>query len=339
MHRSDFAYTLPDSLIAQTPLPVRNAGRMLCLDAASGDLADRAVADLPELLCPGDLLVFNNTRVIPARLRGRRASGGKFEILIERLLTDDRAIAQIRSGKSLRKGDRLPLNGTAVAEIVGRHDDFHELRFHGATLGELLGMLGDIPLPPYIRRPTQPLDRERYQTVFARRSGAVAAPTAGLHFDEALLGRLRAAGVEFAEITLHIGAGTFKPVRVENIAEHVMHREWAEVGADVCDRIRATRACGGRVIAVGTTVVRALETAARSGSLAPFSGDTSLFVTPGHRFHTIDMLLTNFHMPCSTLLMLVCAFAGTEQTLSAYRHAVNARYRFFSYGDAMLVRR
>jgi S-adenosylmethionine:tRNA ribosyltransferase-isomerase len=338
MRRSDFDYHLPDELIAQAPPPARSAGRMLCLE---GDEAiDRAVTDLPGRLRGGDLLVFNDTRVIPARLRGRHDTGGRFEIMIERLLSGERAIAQIRSGKPLRRGDRLPINGSAVAEVMGREGGFHELRFHAeAPLAQVLDALGEVPLPPYIRRPGGELDRERYQTIFARREGAVAAPTAGLHFDDALLGRLRAAGVESAAVTLHVGAGTFQPVRTEELADHVMHTEWMEVGAEACRRIEATRARGGRVVAVGTTVARALETASRSGAPEPFSGETALFITPGYRFRAVDLLFTNFHTPRSTLLMLVCAFAGTERVLAAYRHAVRQGYRFFSYGDAMLVGR
>jgi S-adenosylmethionine:tRNA ribosyltransferase-isomerase len=350
MRRSDFFYQLPQSLIAQRPPAVRSAGRMLHL-GSDGSRADRLLVDLPRLLRPGDLMVFNNTRVIPARLRGRWPTGGRFELLIERLSAGERAIAQIRTRRSLRVGDRLPIdNGTAttgrseagrngaVAEVVDRRGHFFELQFHGAgPVDELLQEFGEVPLPPYIRREAEPSDRERYQTVFARHEGAVAAPTAGLHFDEDLLARLREAGVDFAEITLHVGAGTFQPVRTEDIRDHVMHREWMRVDAEVCRKIEATRASGGRIVAVGTTVVRALESASISGSIAPFSGDTSLFITPGYRFRSVDVLLTNFHMPCSTLLMLVCAFAGTEPTLAAYRHAVDARYRFFSYGDAMLV--
>lgn len=338
MRRSDFDYPLPDALIAQSPPAVRSAGRLLCLEGETR--VERAITDLPQLLRAGDLVVFNDTRVIPARLRGQHATGGRFEIMIERLLSGERAIAQIRSGKPLRKGDRLPINGSAVAELVDRDGAFHELRFHAeAPLAAVLDAVGDVPLPPYIRRPSERSDRERYQTVFARRDGAVAAPTAGLHFDDDLLGRLQAAGIESAEITLHVGAGTFQPVRTEDLAEHVMHREWMEVDAETCRRIAAVRARGGRVVAIGTTVVRALETASRGGALEPFSGETQLFITPGYRFHAVDLLFTNFHMPRSTLLMLVCAFAGTERTLEAYRHAVRRGYRFFSYGDAMLVGR
>lgn len=338
MRRSDFDYELPPALIAQAPLPRRSDGRLLSLE--DHGCVDRAVRDLPSLIAPGDLLVFNDTRVIPARLFGMRETGGRVEVMIERLLGDDSAIAQVRSSKALRPGVRIDLEGGMRAEVTGRTDGFYELRFTSdRPFVEALHAHGHIPLPPYITRPDDAFDRDRYQTVFATREGAVAAPTAGLHFDDELLGRLDGAGIGRATVTLHVGAGTFQPVREEDLRRHRMHAEWVEVPAEVCERVNATRARGGRVIAIGTTVVRALETAAADGDLRPFAGETRLFITPGYRFRAVDTLFTNFHMPGSTLLMLVCAFGGTERVLAAYRHAIRQGYRFYSYGDAMLVGR
>jgi len=302
----------------------------------------RSCATLPSLLREGDLLVFNDTRVIPARLHGQKDSGGKVEVLLERLLNDHEAIFHVRASKSPRHGARLLMEGGIVLEMVGREDELFRLRLveGGATLLAALEAHGHMPLPPYIERADTAADRERYQTVFADRPGAVAAPTAGLHFDEDLLAAIRARGAETARVTLHVGAGTFQPVRVDNLAEHRMHAEWIEVSRETVEAIRATRARGGRVIAIGTTAVRALESAAAaspSGALEPFSGDTRLFITPGVRFRVVDALFTNFHLPRSTLLMLVSAFGGYDTVMGAYRHAVQAGYRFFSYGDAMFV--
>lgn len=341
MRRSDFHFDLPPELIAQYPTPRRTQSRLLCLDGASGALQDRHFTDLPELLRPGDLLVFNDTRVIPARLHGHKNTGGKVEVLIERLLDEKRALAHVRASKAPAPGSRLMLTGaddTVAAEVTGRQGDLFELHFDDArALPDILDAVGQVPLPPYIARGAEPADRERYQTVYARRQGAVAAPTAGLHFDQPLLDTLAARGVHSAFVTLHVGAGTFQPVRAERIEEHVMHHEYAVVTEHVCAQVHAARARRARVIAVGTTSVRALESAAHSGRLAPFSGDTAIFIYPGYRFKIIDALITNFHLPESTLLMLVCAFAGYDNVMAAYRHAVAGRYRFFSYGDAMFL--
>ena len=340
MRRDRFHYDLPPELIAQQPPAERSAGRLLTLDGTSGALDDRRVADLPGLLRPGDLLVLNDTRVIPARVHGRKASGGRVELLVERLPGGARVLCQLRASKPPRPGGELHLDGGVRASVVARHDDLYELALDGINdAAAWLERAGHVPLPPYIARPDTAADRERYQTVFAARPGAVAAPTAGLHFDAPLLARLAAAGIASTTVTLHVGAGTFQPVRVDDLAEHRMHAEWLEVGQAACDAVAATRAAGGRVVAVGTTAVRSLETAAAGGTLRPYRGETTLFITPGYRFRAVDLLLTNFHLPESTLLMLVCAFAGTDHVLAAYRHAVAARYRFFSYGDAMLLTR
>ena len=338
MQVADFFFQLPDALIARHPLAERRASRLLVLDGETGKLSHRHFADLLEYVRPGDLMVFNNTRVIPARLFGQKATGGKLEILVERVLGSRSVLAHIRSSKSPKAGSRILLDGGGEAEMVARHDALFELEFDEDVLS-LLERIGHMPLPPYIDRPDDAADRERYQTVYAQRAGAVAAPTAGLHFDEALLGSLREAGVETAYVTLHVGAGTFQPVRVERIEEHHMHREWLEVTQEVVDAVAACRARGGRVIAVGTTSVRSLETAARDGELKPFSGDTDIFIYPGKTFHVVDALVTNFHLPESTLLMLVSAFAGYPETMAAYAEAVAQRYRFFSYGDAMFITR
>lgn len=338
MKKSDFHYDLPEELIAQAPLAERSASRMLVVPPGEGEFADMHVRDLPELLQPGDLLVFNDTRVIPARLFGQKESGGRVEILIERLLPDAQARVQMRASKSPRPGSRIVLDGGGEAEVVGREDAFFIVRFEvDEPLEQWLARVGRLPLPPYIQRQPDAADAERYQTVFAREVGAVAAPTAGLHFDHALLERLRERGVGFGHVTLHVGAGTFQPVRVEDVREHTMHSEWLNVGAELVAQIRRTRAAGGRVIAVGTTVVRALESAMRDGELQPFAGETRIFIFPGYRIRSVDALVTNFHLPESTLLMLVSAFAGQERIFAAYRHAVEQRYRFFSYGDAMLL--
>jgi S-adenosylmethionine:tRNA ribosyltransferase-isomerase len=338
LKKSDFHFDLPPELIAQRPLPQRTASRLLVLDGATGAVADRLFAELPQLLRAGDLLVFNDTRVMAARLFGTKDTGGRIELLIERLLDGQRALAQCRASKTPKAGQRLALEGRVEAEVIGRHDEFYEIRFHtDEMLPALLERVGHMPLPPYIARPDAGDDRSRYQTVYARAAGAVAAPTAGLHFDQALLARLDAAGIERAFVTLHVGAGTFQPLRVEELARHRMHAEWLEVSAATAARVNAARADGRRVVAVGTTVVRALESAVGEDGVQPYAGETRIFIYPGYRFRVIDALITNFHLPESTLLMLVCAFAGTENVLAAYRHAVRERYRFFSYGDAMLV--
>jgi S-adenosylmethionine:tRNA ribosyltransferase-isomerase len=338
MRVADFSFELPDSLIARHPLAERRSSRLLTLDGPTGALAHRQFTDLLEHLRPGDLMVFNNTRVIPARLFGQKASGGKLEILIERVLDSHRVLAHVRSSKSPKPGTQLLIDGGGEAEMVARHDALFELRFTEEVL-PLLDRVGHMPLPPYIDRPDEGADRERYQTVYAQRSGAVAAPTAGLHFDEELMGKIAEKGVSTAFVTLHVGAGTFQPVRVERIEDHHMHKEWLEVGQDVVDAVAECRARGGRVIAVGTTSVRSLESAARDGTLKPFSGDTDIFIFPGRPFHVVDALVTNFHLPESTLLMLVSAFAGYPETMAAYAAAVENGYRFFSYGDAMFITR
>ncbi|MGB5293030.1 MAG: tRNA preQ1(34) S-adenosylmethionine ribosyltransferase-isomerase QueA [Lysobacterales bacterium] len=337
MKRTDFHYHLPAELIAQRPLEQRSSSRLLCLDRQNGRVDDRSFNELPKLLSPGDLLVFNNTEVIPARLYGFKSSGGRIEILVERLLSQHECLAQVRASKSPKPGGKLVLEDGSELQVMGREDGFFHLKSVSADLMGLLHNLGHMPLPPYITREDTEADRRRYQTVFAETPGAVAAPTAGLHFDQALLDQLRDAGVHSSTVTLHVGAGTFQPVRVDDIEEHQMHAEWLEVSQATCDAIAATKARGGRVIAVGTTAVRSLETAAQGGLLEPFSGDSRIFIYPPYRFRVVDALITNFHLPESTLLMLVSAFAGHEPTLAAYRHAVEQGYRFFSYGDAMLL--
>ncbi|AQZ94696.1 tRNA preQ1(34) S-adenosylmethionine ribosyltransferase-isomerase QueA [Halopseudomonas phragmitis] len=338
MRVSDFHFDLPDQLIARHPLPERRASRLLCLDGPSGELAHRRFVDLLDLLQPGDLLVFNNTRVIPARLFGHKETGGQLEILVERLLDSRRVLAHVRSSKSPKPGSRILIEGGAQALMQARHEALFELAFDEDVL-PLLERVGHMPLPPYIDRPDETADRERYQTVYAEKAGAVAAPTAGLHFDRELLAAIAAKGVESAQVTLHVGAGTFQPVRVERIEDHHMHSEWLEVSDAVVAAVEACKARGGRVVAVGTTSVRSLETAAQSGQLKPFSGDTDIFLYPGKPFHVVDALVTNFHLPESTLLMLVSAFAGYPQTMAAYQAAVAQEYRFFSYGDAMFITR
>jgi len=337
LKRSDFHYDLPRELISQQPLPRRSDSRLLQVPLAGEGVTDRRFRDLPGLLCAGDLLVFNDTRVIPARLFGRKESGGRVEVMLERLLGDGECLAQLRVSKPLRPGGAIVLEDGSRLEVVGRDGAFFHLRLPGGGLSGLLQTLGHVPLPPYITRGDTGEDAERYQTVYARRPGAVAAPTAGLHFDRELLAELDHRGVRRTTVTLHVGAGTFQPVRAEHIEDHEMHAEHLEVPADACAAVRETRQRGGRVVAVGTTAVRALETAAADGEVRPFAGDSRIFIYPGYRFRAIDGLVTNFHLPESTLLMLVCALAGTERMLAAYRYAVAERYRFFSYGDAMLI--
>ena len=339
VQRRDFHYDLPDELIAQRPLPARSASRLLALDGPSGGFRDLFFRDLPALLRPGDLLVFNDTRVMPARLFARKPTGGHVEILVERLLSTTRATAHMRASKSPRIASQVLLAGGERIEVVDRDADLFVLVALDADFPELMRRHGHLPLPPYIERADDVDDQDRYQTIYARRDGAVAAPTAGLHFDVEIMTELHAQGVETAHITLHVGAGTFQPVRVDDLGQHRMHAEWLEVGEETCRRVAEVRGRGGRVVAVGTTSVRALETAAAAGEIAPYRGDSRLFIRPGYHFHVVDALVTNFHLPESTLLMLVSAFAGHAQVMAAYRHAVAARYRFFSYGDAMFLTR
>ncbi len=336
MRRSDFSYQLPTELIAQYPEPERSASRLLHIDGRVGSLTDRQFRDLPTLLKPDDLLVFNDTRVIPARVLGVKPTGGRVEILLERILSGRRILAHVNASKALRADSPIQLAGGVTAQFVGRHDDLFELELSVDPLAFFLEH-GALPLPPYIERSADASDSERYQTVFSRELGAVAAPTAGLHFDQAMLRCVADLGVHSEFVTLHVGAGTFQPLRVDDLDKHRMHEEVVQVSADVCAAISATRARGGRVIAVGTTVVRSLETAAATGVLQPCRTETRLFIRPGYRFKVVDALLTNFHLPESTLLMLVCAFGGYDTMMAAYRHAVAQRYRFFSYGDAMFI--
>ena len=340
MKASDFDYHLPEHLIAQQPLPQRGDSRLLVLDPVSLQMRDQQFSDLGQFIDAGDLLVFNDTRVFPARLFGNKASGGKVEVLVERIVDERRVLAHLRSSKSPRAGTHLLLEQVIECEVIGRQGEFFELQqSHDDSWLALLQRHGHMPLPPYIQRSDEAEDRERYQTVYSKQAGAVAAPTAGLHFDEAMIDSLKAKGVNTAFVTLHVGAGTFQPLRVDDVSDHIMHAEVVEVSAETCAAIEATRKNGGRVIAVGTTVVRSLEAAAAEGVLHPFSGDTRLFIKPGYPFQVVDAMLTNFHLPKSTLLMLVSAFAGREFMLAAYQHAIEEAYRFFSYGGAMLINR
>ncbi|MEE4278053.1 MAG: tRNA preQ1(34) S-adenosylmethionine ribosyltransferase-isomerase QueA [Halieaceae bacterium] len=343
MRRTDFSYELPEELIAQHPLAERSASRLLCLDGGSGAVEHRMFRDLVDLVSAGDLLVFNDTRVLPARLFGVKETGGRVEILIERLTGETTALAHVRASKTPKPGARITVLGEedaasdhALISVTGREGDLFVLQAD-EPLGPLLARVGHMPLPPYIDREDAVDDRERYQTVYASKDGAVAAPTAGLHFDEPLFESLARKGVERGFVTLHVGAGTFQPVRADDIRDHRMHAEYLEVSAELCAQIEATRSRGGRVVAVGTTAVRSLETAAAKGELQPYIGDTQLFIYPGYEFRCVDALITNFHLPESTLLMLISAFAGRVQVLAAYAEAVRERYRFFSYGDAMLI--
>ena len=335
---ADFDYDLPLELIAQSPLPERTASRLLVI--GGNQVEDRRFVDLPDLLSAGDLLVFNDTRVLHARLNGIKDSGGRVEVLIERPVGRHEALAQIRASHAPKPGSRLVLEDVLDVKVVARDGEFFLLHFPGSDeLVDLLERHGKLPLPPYIQRQAEDADETRYQTVYAREHGSVAAPTAGLHFDPTLLDALRAKGVELAWLTLHVGAGTFQPVRVENLARHRMHRERYVIPAETVSALSASRARGGRVIAVGTTSLRALEAAAQEGEIIAGPGETELFILPGYRFRTADRLITNFHLPKSTLLMLVSAFAGMENMRRAYTHAVAERYRFFSYGDAMFITR
>lgn len=340
MRVTDFSFDLPDELIARYPMAQRNASRLLTLDGNTGTLADKQFTDLLGMINPGDLMVFNNTRVIPARLFGQKASGGKLEILVERMLDDKRILAHVRSSKSPKVDSIIHLDGGYEMKMAARHDALFELELlSDLTILEVLEAVGHMPLPPYIDRPDEDADKERYQTVYNQNPGAVAAPTAGLHFDDAMLEALKAKGVNIAFVTLHVGAGTFQPVRVDNVLEHKMHSEWANVPQDVVDLIAQTKAAGKRVVAVGTTSVRSLESAASAseGELKAFSGDTDIFIYPGYQFQIVDAMITNFHLPESTLIMLVSAFAGFDHVMAAYQHAITQKYRFFSYGDAMFV--
>ncbi len=339
MKLSDFHFDLPEELIALYPPAKRTDSRLLCLNKANGEITHRQFPDLLQLINPEDLMVFNNTRVIPARLFGRKESGGRVEILLERVTDDHSAVAQIKASKSPKPGGKIIFDtddGDVTALVVGRDEGFFNLRFSESVMS-LSEKAGHMPLPPYIKRQDEVADRERYQTVYGEKKGAVAAPTAGLHFDEPLLQAIREKGVHTAMVTLHVGAGTFQPVRADTIEEHQMHAEYLEVSEEVCEQVRQCKKRGGRVIAVGTTSVRCLETAAQSGAIEPYTGDTRIFIYPGYQFNAVDALVTNFHLPESTLIMLVSALAGTEEILAAYQEAVKESYRFFSYGDAMFI--
>lgn len=341
MKLSDFNYTLPSELIAQEALKERSASRLLEVDTSvePTQIHDKKFSAILDLIDRDDLLVFNNTRVIPARLHGQKESGGKVEVLVERILDQHSILAHVRANKSPKSGGELLLEGCLKAEVTGRHDRLFEIKFlHKRNVLTLLEKYGHIPLPPYIERTDTEDDKERYQTVFAKKVGAVAAPTAGLHFTDELLQALKGKGVDTAQVTLHVGAGTFLPVSVDNLEEHIMHAEWVEVDNAVCEAVKACKARGGKVVAVGTTSVRSLESAAKkTGRLQPFTGDTRLFITPGYEFKVVDSMITNFHLPESTLLMLVSAFSGYENIMAAYQHAIKEKYRFFSYGDAMFL--
>ncbi len=337
MKKSDFNYLLPNALIAQKPLAERDASRLLCMNRNTGEIIDRQFSDFIDLINEQDLLVFNDTKVIPARLFGIKHSGGKVEILIERILDDHHAIAHVKASKSPKPGTVLKLEQGFQCQVQGREDDLFQLEFSDCTVLAILEQIGHIPLPPYITRADDESDLTRYQTVFAKKAGAVAAPTAGLHFDLAMIDKIRAKGAETVYVTLHVGSGTFQPVRVENLDDHIMHKEYFAVTPETVDAVKLARAKGGRVIAIGTTAVRALESASKGGELEAGFGETDLFITPGYDFKSVDAMLTNFHLPESTLLMLVSAFAGYGSIMNAYNHAIDDSYRFFSYGDAMFL--
>lgn len=337
MQKSDFNYHLPSELIALYPAKERTQSRLLCLDK-KGQIQHQHFYDVLALLNPGDLLVLNNTRVMPARLFGKKASGGKIEILVERVLDTHRALVHCKASKRPLLKSLLLFNDDIEACVLSEQNGLLEIKFNSAlSVIDILHRYGHVPLPPYIQRDDESFDKERYQTVYAKTLGSVAAPTAGLHFDEALLEKIKNKGIDIAYVTLHVGAGTFQNIRVENLDEHVMHYEYAEISEAVCEKIRVTKAQHKRVIAVGTTAVRSLETAALQGAIHAFAGETNLFIRPGFEFRCIDAMITNFHLPESTLLMLVCAFAGFEQTMQAYQEAIKEKYRFFSYGDAMFI--
>ena len=337
MKKSDFNYLLPDALIAQKPLAERDASRLLCMNRDSGEKVDRLFTDFIGLIDKCDLLVFNDTKVIPARLFGKKQSGGKVEVLIERILDENHAIAHVKASKPPKLGALIELDRGFHCLVQGRADDLFQLEFIGANILWILEQIGHIPLPPYITRADDESDLTRYQTVFAREAGAVAAPTAGLHFDLAMMDKIRAKGVQTAFVTLHVGSGTFQPVRVEQLSEHIMHNEYFAVSSETAAAVSQVRDRGGRVIAIGTTAVRALESASKNGKIEAGIGYTDLFITPGYQFRSVDAMLTNFHLPESTLLMLVSAFAGYEPIMNAYQHAIDQSYRFFSYGDAMFL--
>lgn len=342
MRVADFSFDLPDELIARFPKKDRTSSRLLSLDGSTGEISHKVFSDILELVNENDLLIFNNTRVIPARMFGQKASGGKVEVLVERVLDEHRVLAHVRASKSLKPGNEVILEGKAKATMIARHDTLFELEFdHSKNVLDTLNDIGHMPLPPYIDRPDDEADRERYQTVYGEKPGAVAAPTAGLHFDEPLMAALKSKGVNMAFVTLHVGAGTFQPVRVETIDEHVMHSEYIEVPQDVVDAVAQTKASGGRVIAVGTTSMRSLESAAKihGGKLDTYFGDTDIFIFPGYQFNVVDAMVTNFHLPESTLIMLVSAFSGQDNIMGAYNTAIEQKYRFFSYGDAMFLTR
>ena len=338
MRRADFQYELPEEQIALYPCESRSGSRLLCLDPRAGEIRDCLFSEITRLLKPGDLLVFNDTRVIPARLLGTKESGGRVEVLVERIGANHKVLAHIRASKSPKPGSWLILDDVVRVLVVERVDDLFRLQFpDDRDVLEILDEHGHVPLPPYIKRDDETKDYTRYQTVYARAPGAVAAPTAGLHFDGAILEQLAQRGIEQAFVTLHVGAGTFQPVRADRLEDHVMHYEYFEISEAVCEKIAATRRKGGRVVAVGTTVVRTLEAAVKDDLPRPYKGETNLFITPGYRFRCVDALLTNFHLSESTLLMLVCAFAGYERVMAAYQHAITEGYRFYSYGDAMFI--
>lgn len=336
MRRDLFQFDLPDELIARQPAQQRQGSRLLYLDSASNELQHQQFPDLLDHIQPGDLMVFNNTKVIPARLFGEKETGGKIEVLVERVVDSHSVHAHIRASKSPKPGNQLMFEQSYRAEMLGRADDLFILKFSAPVLA-VLDQIGHMPLPPYIDRTDTDEDKSRYQTVYAEQLGAVAAPTAGLHFDQQLLEDIQSKGAQIAFVTLHVGAGTFQPVRADNILDHEMHSEWLQVSDEVCQQVIDTKAKGGRIIAVGTTSVRCLETAARSGQIGPFEGDTNIFIYPGYDFKVVDGLLTNFHLSESTLLMLVSAFSGYQSIMLAYQQAVAERYRFFSYGDAMFL--
>jgi len=337
MNLNDFDYILPEQLIAKYPLPERRQSRCLAISRQKNTLTDTKITDLTSFLNPGDLLVFNDTRVIPARLSGVKSTGGKVSLLVERVLPDKQLLVHLKASKAPKVGSRLILSGNIEAQVMARQDDLFLLQCKiDEDIFSWLERVGEVPLPPYLSREADQLDRERYQTVFAREPGAVAAPTAGLHFDDILLRQLQDYGVGFAYLTLHVGAGTFQPIR-DTVENHVMHAEAIQIDQELCAQIAETKARGGRVIAVGTTSVRALEAASQDGGLKPFVGDTQLFIKPGYEFKVVDGILTNFHLPKSTLLMLISAFGGHELVMKAYQHAVVSTYRFYSYGDAMLL--
>lgn len=346
MKLKDFDFELPETLIAKYPAAQRTASRMLGLNGMSGEITHFQFTDIVDLIEPGDLLVFNNTRVIPARLFGQKESGGKVEVMLERVLSDNTALAHIRASKSPKEGSKLMLEGGVHVSVLGRNDALFHIAFdvseHGKkSIFELLEQYGHMPLPPYIDRADEDSDKERYQTVYNEKPGAVAAPTAGLHFDDVILQKLKNKGVNTAFVTLHVGAGTFSPVRVDNIEEHQMHAEYVEVTNDVVEKVKQTKANGKRVIAVGTTSVRSLESAARACEkdvIGSFLSDTNIFIYPGFKFKVVDCMLTNFHLPQSTLMMLISAFAGRENVMGAYQQAIENEYRFFSYGDAMFIK-